>query len=52
MGFEQHHERPEELSHETRTFARMEDWRTELKEILVTTADVVERGEAGETKVD
>jgi hypothetical protein len=30
----------------------MKDWRTGLKEILFTTADVVERGEAGETKVD
>jgi hypothetical protein len=52
MGFEQYREPPEELSHNTRTFARMKDWRTEPKEILVTTADVVERGEAGETKVD
>jgi hypothetical protein len=52
MGFEQYHEPPGELSHETRTFARKEDWRTGLKEILFTTAEVVERGEAGETKVD
>lgn len=29
-----------------------EDWRTELKEILFTTGDIVERGEAGEKKVD
>jgi hypothetical protein len=28
------------------------DWRTELKEILFTTGDIVERGEAGEKKVD
>jgi len=100
MGFEQYHEPPEELSHKTRTFARMiaslieeaeaigwyeqrialekdsearaimenaqkeefkhfgmnlefllrrkDDWRTELKEILFTTGDIVERGEAGE----
>jgi uncharacterized protein len=104
MGFEQYHEPPEELSHKTRTFARMiaslieeaeaiswyeqrialekdsearaimenaqkeefkhfgmnlefllrrkDDWRTELKEILFTTGDIVERGEAGEKKVD
>ena len=31
---------------------RKEDWRTELKEILFTTGDIVERGEAGEKKVD
>jgi uncharacterized protein len=29
-----------------------DDWRTELKEILFTTGDIVERGEAGEKKVD
>jgi uncharacterized protein len=104
MGFEQYHEPPGELSHKTRTFARMiaslieeaeaigwyeqrialekdsearaimenaqkeefkhfgmnlefllrrkDDWRTELKEILFTTGDIVERGEAGEKKVD
>ena len=104
MGFDQYHEPPEELSAETRTFARMiaslteeaeaigwyeqrlaveqdgtakaimenaqkeefkhfgmnlefllrrkDDWRTELKEILFTTGDIVERGEAGEKKVD
>ena len=28
------------------------DWRTELKEILFTTGDIVKRGEAGEKKVD
>ena len=28
------------------------DWRTELKEILFTTGDIVERGEKGEKKVD
>jgi hypothetical protein len=104
MGFDQYHEPPDELSKETRTFARMitslieeaeaiswyeqrmavetdkqakaimknaqqeefkhfgmdlefllrkkEDWRAELKEILFTTGDIVERGEAGEEKVD
>ena len=104
MGFDQYHEPAEELSQETRTFARMiaslieeaeainwyeqrislekdkqaraimknaqqeefkhfgmdlefllrkkEDWRAELKEILFTTGDIVERGEAGEKKVD
>jgi uncharacterized protein len=104
MGFDQYHEPPNELSKETRTFARMitslieeaeaiswyeqrmavetdkqakaimknaqqeefkhfgmdlefllrkkEDWRAELKEILFTTGDIVERGEAGEEKVD
>jgi hypothetical protein len=104
MGFDQYHEPPEELSKETRTFARMitslieeaeaiswyeqrmavetdkqakaimknaqqeefkhfgmdlefllrkkEDWRAELKEILFTKGDIVERGEAGEEKVD
>ena len=31
---------------------RKEDWRTELKEILFTTGDIVERGEKGEKKVD
>jgi len=29
-----------------------DDWRAELKEILFTTGDIVERGEAGEKKVD
>ena len=29
-----------------------DDWRTELKEILFTTGDIVERGEKGEKKVD
>jgi hypothetical protein len=104
MGFDQYHEPAEELSQETRTFARMiaslieeaeainwyeqrislekdkqaraimknaqqeefkhfgmdlefllrkkGDWRAELKEILFTTGDIVERGEAGEKKVD
>ncbi len=104
MGFDQYHEPPEELSQETRTFARMitslteeaeaigwyeqrisveknpqakaimqnaqkeefkhfgmdlefllrqkKDWRTELKEILFTSGDIVERGEAAEKKVD
>lgn len=104
MGFDQYHEPPDELSQETRTFARMiaslieeaeaigwyeqrmslekdkearaimknaqqeefkhfgmdlefllrkkEEWRAELKEILFTTGDIVERGEAGEKKVD
>jgi len=104
MGFDQYHEPPDELPHETRTFARMiaslieeaeainwyeqrmaveknkqaraimanaqkeefkhfgmdlefllrqkDDWRAELKEILFTTGDIVERGEAGEKKVD
>jgi hypothetical protein len=104
MGFDQYHEPPEELSKETRTFARMitslieeaeaiswyeqrmavetdkqakaimknaqqeefkhfgmdlefllrkkEDWRAELKEILFTKGDIVQRGEAGEEKVD
>jgi hypothetical protein len=28
------------------------DWRTELKAILFTEGDIVERGEAGEKKVD
>jgi hypothetical protein len=28
------------------------DWRTELKEILFTTGDIVERGEKGEKKDD
>lgn len=28
------------------------EWRTELKEILFTTGDIVKRGEAGEKKVD
>ena len=28
------------------------DWRTELKEILFTTGDIVEAGETGEKKVD
>jgi uncharacterized protein len=28
------------------------EWRTELKEILFTTGDIVERGEKGEKKVD
>lgn len=31
---------------------KKKDWRTELKEILFTTGDIVERGEAGEKKVD
>jgi len=31
---------------------RKDDWRTELKEILFTTGDIVERGERGEKKVD
>jgi hypothetical protein len=31
---------------------RKEDWRTELKEILFTKGDIVERGEKGEKKVD
>jgi hypothetical protein len=104
MGFDQYHEPPDELSQETRTFARMiaslieeaeaigwyeqrmslekdkqalaimknaqqeefkhfgmdlefllrkkKEWRTELEEILFTTGDIVERGEAGEKKVD
>ena len=104
MGFDQYHEPPDELPHETRTFARMiaslieeaeainwyeqrmaveknkqaraimanaqkeefkhfgmdlefllrqkDDWRAELQEILFTTGDIVERGEAGEKKVD
>ena len=104
MGFDQYHEPPDELSQETRTFARMiaslieeaeaigwyeqrmslekdkqalaimknaqqeefkhfgmdlefllrkkKEWREELKEILFTTGDIVERGEAGEKKVD
>src|SRR5258706_1370892 len=102
MGFDQYHKPPDELSKETRTFARMitslieeaeaiswyeqrmavetdkqakaimknaqqeefkhfgmdlefllrkkEDWRAELKEILFTTGDIVQRGEAGEEK--
>jgi hypothetical protein len=104
MGFDQYHEPAGELSHETRTFARMltslteeaeaigwyeqrislekdkqakaimqsaqkeefkhfgmdlefllrrkPDWRAVLKEILFTEGDIVERGEAGEKKVD
>lgn len=104
MGFDQYHEPPEELSQETRTFARMivslteeaeainwyeqrisveknpqakaimqnaqkeefkhfgmdlefllrqkKDWRAELKEILFTSGDIVEHGEAAEKKVD
>lgn len=104
MSFDQYHEPPNELSAETRTFARMiaslieeaqaigwyeqrmavetdpearaimrnaqkeefkhfgmdlefllrrkEDWRTELKAILFTSGDIVERGEAAEKKVD
>ena len=104
MGFDQYHEPPDELSQETRTFARMiaslieeaeaigwyeqrldvekdkqaraimenaqkeefkhfgmdlefllrqkEEWREVLKEILFTTGDIVDRGEAGEKKVD
>jgi hypothetical protein len=31
---------------------RKKDWRTELKEILFTTGDIVKKGEAGEKKVD
>lgn len=31
---------------------RKSDWRTELKEILFTTGNIVARGEAGEKKVD
>lgn len=31
---------------------KKKDWRTELKEILFTTGDIVERGERGEKKVD
>lgn len=31
---------------------KKEDWRAELKEILFTKGDIVERGEAGEKKVD
>jgi hypothetical protein len=31
---------------------KKKEWRTELKEILFTTGDIVERGEAGEKKVD
>jgi uncharacterized protein len=31
---------------------RKHDWRIELKEILFTAGDIVERGEAGEKKVD
>ena len=104
MGFDQYHEPPNELPHETRTFARMitslieeaeaiswyeqrmaverdkqakaimanaqkeefkhfgmnlefllrrkEDWRKELKQILFTTGDIVERGEKAEHDVD
>jgi uncharacterized protein len=104
MGFDQYHEPPEELSQETRTFARMiaslieeaeaigwyeqriavetdaqaraimqnarteefkhfgmdlefllrrsPDWRSELKTILFTEGDIVERGEKAEKKVD
>jgi hypothetical protein len=44
MGFEQYHEPPEELSHKTRTFARM------IASLIED--DIVERGEAGEKKVD
>jgi hypothetical protein len=104
VGFEQYHEPAQELSAETRTFARMitslieeaeaiswyeqrmalekdkqalaimknaqqeefkhfgmnlefllrrkPEWRTEMKEILFTEGDIVERGEAAENKVD
>lgn len=104
MGFDQYHEPPNELSPETRTFARMitslieeaeaigwyeqriavetdsearaimksaqkeefkhfgmdlefllrrkEDWQTEMRSILFTAGDIVERGEAAEKKVD
>jgi hypothetical protein len=104
VGFEQYHEPAQELSAETRTFARMitslieeaeaiswyeqrmalekdkqalaimknaqqeefkhfgmnlefllrrkPEWRTEMKEILFTEGDIVERGEAAEKKVD
>ncbi|MEQ1938658.1 hypothetical protein ABMA46_10420 [Mesorhizobium sp. CN5-321] len=104
MPTEQYHEPPEELSQQTRTFARMvtslieeaeaigwyeqrislekdksaraimenaqkeefkhfgmdlewllrakPDWRSELKEILFTSGDIVEAGEKGENKVD
>ena len=31
---------------------RKQDWRAELKEILFTAGDIVERGEKGEKKVD
>ena len=31
---------------------RIPEWRTELKEILFTEGDIVERGEAAEKKVD
>ena len=31
---------------------KKKEWRTELEEILFTTGDIVERGEAGEKKVD
>ncbi len=31
---------------------KKKDWRTELKEILFTSGDIVERGEAAEKKVD
>lgn len=31
---------------------KKEDWRTELKEILFSKGDIVERGEAGEKKID
>src|SRR6266436_2440988 len=31
---------------------KKEDWRAELKEILFTKGDIVQRGEAGEEKVD
>jgi len=104
MSFDQYHEPPQELSAETRTFARMitslieeaeaiswyeqrmaveedsqakaimknaqkeefkhfgmnlefllrhkADWRAELKLILFTKGDIVDRGEAAEKKVD
>jgi hypothetical protein len=31
---------------------RREDWRAEMKTILFTSGDIVERGEAAEKKVD
>jgi hypothetical protein len=31
---------------------RKPEWRTEMKEILFTEGDIVERGEAAEKKVD
>ena len=104
MPFDQYHEPPQELSEETRTFARMilslieeaeaidwyeqrmsveknaeakaimqnaqqeefkhfgmdlefllrrkPEWRTELKQILFTTGDIVARGEKAEKSVD